>query len=363
MFSLQLILIPYVHARFNSTDPILSFLFMNSPTRDPRNMVLLDDIKKAVTSPLNIMKKRSSRHVEEKSSINNTQKTNYPQQSLRRSNEPLLSLDDDNSDAPSEGETEFLNKMGEMEFLNSLECLKNDYGSYAPIMKDHLDSDQMKKITNKLAQRIVEVDDESGLSTEFSIDRHTCQTKVITNLTSKQETLLASTFVGKSDVLCDQSTTVNSLCLCGEDVVSSEGIEVVATQCDEGVELIPSAVGIVLNKSQADSPLSNELSPLPEPKKYGQYDPFGVKTDYSSGFIHEAPKLRRTRNFSFSNVNNLDKYEDIDLKRKLLSNLMEAQASGVFTESSDESSASIDYLIKWCGGTECVDGAIEVFDD
>ena len=63
-------------------------------------------------------------------------------------------------------------------------------------------------------------------------------------------------------------------------------------------------------------------------------------------------------------MDNLDKYEDIDLqKRKTLSNLMEAQASGVFNESSDESSTSIDYLIKWCGGTECVDGAIEVFDD
>jgi len=211
--------------------------------------------------------------------------------------------------------------MGETEFLNSLECLKNDYGSYAPIMKDHLDSDQMKKITNKLAQRIVEVDDENGLSTTFSIE----------SLTSKQEAL-ASTFVGKSDVLCDQSITMNSL-TCGEDVESSnEGIEVIATtQCDEGVELIPAAVGVVLNESKADAPpLSNESSPLQEPKKYGQYDPFGVKTDYSSGFIHEAPQLKRVRHFSFSNVDNLDKYEDIDLsKRKTLSNLMEAQASGV----------------------------------
>lgn len=324
-------------------------------------MVFSYDIKQAVTSPLNIMKKKPSHRAEESPPVKDKHKSAYPQQHSRRSNEPLLSLDDDNSDAPSEGETEF---------LNTLECLKNDYGSYAPITKEkntcvqsqdfHLDSEQMKKITNKLAQRIVEVDNESGLSTTFSIDSHSCETEVIKNLTSKQEALLAATFQGKSD----QSTTMNSLC--GEDVVSNEeGIEVVATaQCDEGVVLIPAAVGVVLNESdQVDSPLSNE-SPLPEPKKYGQYDPFGVKTDYSSGFIHEAPKLKRVRNFSFADVDKLDKYEDIDLqKRKTLSNLMEAQASGVFTESSDESSTSIDYLIKWCGGKECVDGAIEMLDD
>ena len=311
------------------------------------------------------MKKKPSHRAEESPPVKDKHKSAYPQQHSRRT-ETLLSLDDDNSDAPSEGETEFLN------------TLVKKGGNTCAQSQDfyHLDSDQMKKITNKLAQRIVEVDDENGLSTTFSIE----------NLTSKQEAL-ASTFVGKSDVLCDQSITMNSL-TCGEDVESSnEGIEVIATtQCDEGVELIPAAVGVfegksdllqsttmkslicgedLLNESdQADSPLSNE-SPLPEPKKYGQYDPFGVKTDYSSGFIHEAPKLKRVhRNFSFSNMDNLDKYEDIDLqKRKTLSNLMEAQASGVFNESSDESSTSIDYLIKWCGGTECVDGAIEVFDD
>jgi len=300
-------------------------------------MVFSYDIKQAVTSPLSIMKKRSSHHVEGKAP-NDTQKTKYPQQSLRRT-ETLLSLDDDNSDAPSEGETEFLNalvKKGENTCVQSQDFY-------------HLDSEQMKKITNKLTQRIVEVDNESGLSTTFSIDSHSCETKA----------LLASTFVGKSE----SWSTTNSL-ICGEDVVSNEeGIEVIATaQCDEGVELIPAAVGVQQSKADA-SPLSNE-SPLPEPKKYGQYDPFGVKTDYSSGFIHEAPKLKRVRNFSFSNMDNLDKYEDIDLqKRKTLSNLMEAQASGVFNESSDESSTSIDCLIKWCGGTECVDGAIEVFDD
>jgi len=286
------------------------------------------------------MKKKPSHRAEESPSVKDKHKSAYPQQHSRRT-ETLLSLDDDNSDAPSEGETEFLNtlvKKGE----NTCAQSQDFY---------HLDSDQMKKITNKLAQRIVEVDDENGLSTTFSIE----------NLTSKQDALLASTFVGKSE----SWSTTNSL-ICGEDVVSNEeGIEVIATaQCDEGVELIPAAVGVVLNESdQADSPLSNE-SPLQEPKKYGQYDPFGVKTDYSSGFIRDAPKLKRVRNFSFANVDNLDKYEDIDLqKRKTLSNLMEAQASGVFNESSDDSSTSIDYLIKWCGGTECVDGAIEVFDD
>ena len=308
-----------------------------------------DDIKQAVTSPLNIMKKKPSHRAEESPPVKDKHKSAYPQQHSRRT-ETLLSLDDDNSDAPSEGETEFLN------------TLVKKGGNTCAQSQDfyHLDSDQMKKIANKLAQRIVEVDNESGLSTTFSIDSHSCETEIITNLTSKQEALLAATFQGKSD----QSTTMNSL-ICGEDVESSnEGIEVIATaQCDEGVELIPDTVGVQQSKADA-SPLSNELSPLQEPKKYGQYDPFGVKTDYSSGFIHEAPKLKRVRNFSFSNMDNLDKYEDIDLqKRKTLSNLMEAQASGVFNESSDDSSTSIDYLIKWCGGKECVDGAIEMLDD
>ena len=298
-------------------------------------MVFSYDIKQAVTSPLNIMKKKPSHRAEESPPVKDKYKSAYPQQHSRRT-ETLLSLDDDNSDAPSEGETEFLNtlvKKGE----NTCAQSQDFY---------HLDSDQMKKITNKLAQRIVEVDDENGLSTTFSIDSHSCETEVITNLTSKQEDLLAATFQGKSD---NWSITMNSLAY-GEDVVSNEeGIEVIATaQCDEGVELIPAAVGVQQSKADA-SPLSNE-SPLPEPKKYGQYDPFGVKTDYSSGFIHEAPKLKRVRNFSFSNMDNLDKK-------------IRAQASGVFNESSDESSTSIDYLVKWCGGTECVDGAIEVFDD
>ena len=308
----------------------------------------------------------------------------YPQQKLLRRDTPLFPIDDNNSNKTKEG----MDVEADIEpLLSSLQCLNDDFGSYAPVASSmegsnknstkvqpseidflSLGPSEVSEITNKLAKRIIEVGSDCGSSTTYSIDSysfHSAETEPWKgNLTSSKELkALASTFrvhpldldTSMTNSLCDDSSQQN-------EVIAPPKVVIAQEQIDGEVEVqySPMSTSTSLHSStsptsssDADSKGSNSSESSssilrPSKRAVGQYDPYGKETDFS---LPEAPKLVRVhRKVQFSNLNKIGRMGSLD-------SLLE---SGAIAENdSDDSSTSLDYLMNWCG----VDGAIECFDD
>jgi len=169
--------------------------------------------------------------------------------------------------------------------------------------------------------------------------------------------VLASTFkvhaldTSMTNSLCDDSSQQN-------EVIAPPKVVIAQEQIDGEVEVqySPMSTSTSLHSnssptssSDADSKGSNSSESSssilrPSKRAVGQYDPYGKTTDFS---LPEAPKLVRVhRKVQFSNG-----------RRGSLDSLLECKA--IAEHDSDDSSESLEYLMRWCG----VDGAIECFDD
>ena len=298
----------------------------------------------------------------------------YPQQKLKRDT-PLFPIDDNNSNKTKEGR----DVEADIEpLLSSLQCLNDDFGSYAPVASStkvqpsdidflSLGPSEVSEITNKLANRIaIEVGSDCGSSTTYSIDSysfHSAETELWKgNLTSSKELkVLASTFkvhpldTSMTNSLCDDSSQQN-------EVIAPPKVVIAQEQIDGEVEVQYSPMSTSTSLQSSSSPTSSSdadskgsnssesSSSILRPSKraVGQYDPYGKETDFS---LPEAPKLVRVhRKVQFSNLNKIG-------RRGSLDSLLESGA--VAENDSDDSSESLEYLMRWCG----VDGAIECFDD
>ena len=297
----------------------------------------------------------------------------YPQQKLRRET-PLSPVTKEGRDVEADIEP----------FLSSLQCLNDDFGSYAPVASvgnqkntevQPSDGDffklgpkEISEITNKLQKRIIEVGSDCGSSMYVdSYSFHSAETQLWNgNLTSSKELkVLATTFrvhpldTSMTNSLCDDSQQNEN------EVIAPPKVVIAQEQIDGEVEVqysplsastsLHHAKSTPTSSSDADTKGSNSESSSgilhPSKKSFGQYDPYGKNTDFSLELIPEAPKLVRVhRNIQFSNLDKLGRKGSLD-------SLLESRA--IAEHDSDDSSTSLEYLMNWCG----VDGAIECYDD